>query len=69
MALIIKTTHTSSIVNEGEVSLGPEVWFGVLGILAVFTVKLLNKALVCGLGEPTLLVQQGENTHGLEAGK
>ena len=31
----------------------------------MFTMKLLYKALVSGLGEPTLFIQQGENTHGL----
>ena len=58
-------THISSIVHKGEVSLGPEVRFGVLGVLAMFTMKLLHKTLVSGLGEPTLLIQQGENTHRL----
>ena len=31
----------------------------------MFTVKLLHKALVSGFREPTLLIQKGENTHGL----
>lgn len=52
-------------MHEGEVSLGPEVRFGVLAILAMLTVKLFNETLVSGLGEPALLIQQGEDTHGL----
>ena len=31
----------------------------------MLTVKFLHKTLVSGLGEPTLFIQQGENTHGL----
>ena len=62
-------THISSIVHQSEVSLGPEVRFGVLGVLAMLTMKLLHEALVSGLGEPTLLIQQRENTHGLGEGE
>ena len=35
--------------------------FGVLGVLAV---QLLYISLVSGLGEPALLIQQGEDAHG-----
>jgi hypothetical protein len=52
-------------VHESEVSLGPEVGFGVLAVLAMLTMKLLHKTLVSGLGEPALFIQQGQNTHGL----
>lgn len=51
-------------MDESEVSLGAEVWFLILGVLRVFTVQLLDIALVCGLGEPALLIKQREDTHG-----
>lgn len=51
-------------MDESEVSLGAEVWFLILGVLRVFTMQLLDIALVCGLGEPALLIKQREDTHG-----
>lgn len=62
-------TYRSSVVVEAEVSLGAEVRFGVLGVLAVLTMKFLHKTLVTSLREPALLVQQGQDTHGLQGGK
>ena len=57
-------SHIASIVNKGEVCLGLEVWFEELVILLVFTDDLLHVALVCGLGEPALFIQEGEYPHG-----
>ena len=50
---------------EAEVSLGAEIRLVVLGVLAVLPVHLLHKAFVGGLGEPALLIQQGQDAHGL----
>jgi len=50
---------------ETEVSLGAEIGFGVLGVLAVLPVQFVNEALVGCLREPTLLIQQSQDTHRL----
>ena len=60
--------YVAGVVHDGEVSLGAEVGLGVLGVLVVLAVHLLHIALVRGLGEPALLVQQRQDAHRLMGG-
>ena len=39
-----------------------------LGVCALLLGQLVHEALVCGLGEPALLVQQGQHPRGVSLG-
>lgn len=55
--------HLACIVQDAEVRLIPQVSGALeLGVAALLLGYLLHKRLVRGLGEPALLVQQGQET-------
>ena len=56
----------ASVVEDGEVSLALEVRLDEFGVSGVGVGHLLHEGLVSGLGEPTLLVTQSHDTHGLQ---
>lgn len=58
--------YPACVVDDGEVCLVLEL-FGLLelGVGALLLHQLVHKRLVCGFGEPTLLVQQGQYTRGV----
>lgn len=55
--------YLSGVVDDREFSFVLEL-LGLLklGVAALLRAQLLHKGLVCGFGEPTLLVQQGQHT-------
>ena len=57
--------HLAGIMDNTEVSLILQLLgFEELGVCALLLHHLLHKALVGGLGEPALLIQQSQNTRG-----
>ena len=56
----------ASVVQDGEVGVALEVTLDKLGMSAVGVGQLLNKCLVCGLGEPTFLITQSHYSHWLK---
>lgn len=59
--------YPASVVNEAEVGLVSEVGFLELGVGRVLRVQLLDQRLVGRFREPTLLVDQRQQTHRLQA--
>lgn len=58
--------HLARIVQNTEVRLIPQVPGALeLGVAALLLGYLLHERLVRGLGEPALLVQQGQETWGV----
>ena len=58
--------YLASIVQDTEVSLVPQVPGPLeLGVAALLLGHLLYKGLVCGLREPALLIQQGQESRGV----
>ena len=57
--------HGAGIVDENEIGFGSEVRFLELVVGAVLSRQFLDVRLVCGFGEPALLVQEGEDAHWL----
>ena len=57
--------HGAGIVDEDEIGFGSEVRFLELVVGAVLSRQFLDVRLVCGFGEPALLVQEGEDAHWL----
>ena len=56
----------TSVVEDREVGLVLEVSLDELGMCGVRVGQLLHEGLVSSLGEPTLLVTQSHDTHGLQ---
>lgn len=55
--------YLPSIVKHRELCLVFELFgFGEFGLVAMCVNKLLNEGDICGFGEPTLLIQQGQDT-------
>lgn len=55
--------YLSSIVKHRELCLLFLLFgLGEFGLVAMGGDKLLNKGDICGFGEPTLLIQQGQDT-------
>ena len=61
----IITSYLISVVDEREVGVGTEIRLLELRVGSVLGEQLFHKGLVCGLGEPALLIQQSQDAHGL----
>ena len=56
----------AGVVEDGEVGVALEVGLDKLGMSGVGVGQLLRESLVRGLGEPTLLVTESHDAHGLK---
>ena len=56
----------AGVVEDGEVGVALEVRLDVLGVSGVGGHKLLHESFVGGLGEPTFLVTESHDAHGLK---
>ena len=56
----------ASVVEDGEVGVALEVRLDVLGVSGVGGDELLHESFVGGLGEPTFLVTESHDAHGLK---
>ena len=54
------------VVEDGEVGIALEVRLDVLGVSGVGGDELLHESFVGGLGEPTFLVTESHDAHGLK---
>ena len=59
-------TYLAGVVDDAEVGLVLELARLLeLGVRALLLEHLVYEGLVCGLGEPTLLIQQGQHSWGV----
>ena len=61
-----RVVDLAGVVEDGEVGVALEVGLDKLGMSGVGVGQLLRESLVRGLGEPTLLVTESHDAHGLK---